>query len=168
MKTTLGSRILKIILRGSQCLLLLSPLLGLYDRCLRMMPVEHFSFLQCMGLRVLSYGLSFFLIYILSLYIQLVDFYQKGELFSAASNILVKRMIKFSLLFSFIQIVLTLFSHYCASESISVNGVRGAEFDVQLIKTYAFAFLIQYLILWRVGVWFSRKCRAREEANLTI
>lgn len=168
MKTTFWSKLPKILLKGFMCYSVLPPFVVFYEPWLKMMRIEHFSFLQRMGLFALYFGINLVLLYIIFRSLRFVDLYQSGEFFSTTSSPLVLSTIKMTQLYLFLVIAATILLQYCASGPMTVFGITGPEFGVRTIAMNLLGVLAWYMILKGLGAWYSRTCRAREEANLTI
>lgn len=168
MKITVGSRILKIVLKVLMVWTVVSPLLTFYEPYLRMIHLDHLVLWQKLAFFAAYVAMSLGMAYILSLCIGLVNSYQRGEFFTAASSALVKQVIYLFKWYLFIAVFFAIGFQWFVSQPITIGGITAPQFGFVSVISSAATYLIQYAVLTMLGRLHARECRAREEANLTV
>lgn len=168
MKVTLGSRILKMILKVLMIWTIISPLLTFYEPYLKMIHLDHLVFWQKLAFFASYVAMSLGMAYILWLCIELVNTYQRGEFFSVASNVLVNQAIYLFKWYLFIAVFFAIGFQWFVSQPITIGGITAPQFGFVSVISSAATYLIQYAVLTMLGRLHARECRAREEANLTV
>jgi hypothetical protein len=168
MKTTVGSRILKIILKILMVWTIISPFLVFYEPYFRLIHLDHFVLWQRALYFAMSVAMSVGMVYIISLGLQLINTYQQGEFFTTASNTLVKYVIHLLKWYLFIAVLIGMYLQYIIPQPITMGGITAPQFGLVSILSSMGTYLIQYAVLSGLGALHTRECRAREEANLTV